>query len=221
MSHAFDRPAHGHRPWDNFAAYVVAMGANLWAFECIAELLSLLFQAMIGMPLHMVIWSASLLFNGITVQGPGLVLPLRILYHVLPGRYLVHAASWNVFMPTGYQGAVSCAAGVDVISTPSGPAYCPPSGFHCPNATSSLVCFGETGRQVLDSIHHNCNSISSDDERGHDLLMMLAFVLVFKAAYVALLVAKCQPVAIRPRATGGASSAWAQSRKQVGAATPP
>eukprot|EP00965_Chrysotila_dentata_P118892 3931538-Pleurochrysis_carterae.AAC.1 len=55
-----------------------------------------------------------------------------------------------------------------------------PNGFYCPADNSALACFGKTGDQILESANSNYESITSDDERLVDLVVMLAIALVFK-----------------------------------------
>ena len=82
-------------------------------------------------------------------------------------------------------------------------------GFDCSPINSTQVrsvgCYGRTGEQVLDSMGLNFHSLSSKDTLTEDCLVMVAIALVFKLAYVAVLLIKVRKVA-RVRQVGPASA---------------
>merc|ERR1711966_456392 len=102
--------------------------------------------------MYVQMWSAGILFCGLVFKGNDVIWPFRVLYYVLPLRYMFNLAGYDLYMPTSYSGALSCVPGVESVVTLSGNTTCGANGFYCPTATTSLECLGQTGQQVLDSL---------------------------------------------------------------------
>jgi len=189
--------AVGGWPWDNFGTFVLAMACSLWGFECMAQFFSLQKNPIVGMLLYVQMWSAGILFCGLVFKGEDVIWPFRLLYYILPLKYMFNAGGRDIFIPTTYAGALSCAAGVDTITTTYGTTTCGADGFYCPDSTTSLTCLGQTGAQVLDSLHHTYESVSSKDDRVIDIVIMLGIGCAFKLMYIAVFARQCSPVQLR------------------------
>jgi len=165
--------------WSNFGTFFIAYAASTWGWECLAQLLSLQSNPVLGMLNFVNAWSAGLLFCGLLFRGEDVIWPLRIFYYVLPLKWLFNSAAYDIYTPVVYPDAELCTAGSDPM--------CSMLGYKCTNLTS-INCFGHTGAQVLDTLHYSFPTLSSKDERGLDIACILAFTVALKVMYAICLV---------------------------------
>lgn len=147
---------------------------TIWSFECAAELQAIQFgNPLVGMLMFMNIWFSSFLFAGVMVPERDVIWPFRLFTYTLPLRWFLSGAMFIDFKDTTFSGAYPVATG---------------RGYACPlEGVDDRVCYGYTGRQVLDSIGATYKSISSEDTVGMDCLYILIIGLVFKLSAVLLL----------------------------------
>jgi len=160
--------------WSHFGTFFLAYTASAWGWECLAQLMSLMGNPVLGMLNYVSAWSAGILFCGLVFRGEEVIWPLRTFYYILPMKWLFNSAAYDVYMPAVYTDAQLCTPMVD-------PA-CTMAGFKCANLTS-INCFGHTGEQVLDTLHYSFDALTSDDERALDLGAILAFAVAVKLMY--------------------------------------
>jgi len=169
-------PAFGIGGWDwsNFGTFFIAYAASTWGWECLAQLLSLQSNPVLGMLNFVNAWSAGLLFCGLLFRGEDVIWPLRLFYYVLPLKWLFNSAAYDIYTPVVYPDAELCTPGSDPM--------CSMLGYKCANLTS-INCFGHTGAQVLDTLHYSFPTLSSKDERGLDIACILGFSVALKVMY--------------------------------------
>ena len=177
--------AIGGWPWDNFITYVFLYSINLWVFDSLAQLLAVLFKnPVIGMLGYLGFWSSSIVFCGLVFRGGDVVWPFRALYYALPLKWLFNATGYDVFGPTrSYSGAELCTPGENVTGADGAVYSCTAGGFYCEGAKTSFGCWGNTGSQVLQTLHMSYESLDDKDERLLDFGILIAFVASLKMAY--------------------------------------
>mmetsp|Transcript_56160 Transcript_56160/g.111487 ORF Transcript_56160/g.111487 Transcript_56160/m.111487 type:complete len:1121 (-) Transcript_56160:482-3844(-) len=179
--------AIGGWPWDNFVFFVLEYSTSLFVFESFAQLLSVAFKnPVIGLLQFMMAWSCSLVFCGLVFRGNDVVWPFRILYYIMPFKWLFNALGYDIYTPTLYSGAATCVSNTN-ITTNEGVGLCQSSGFYCLDTSKSIGCYGRTGQQVLATLHLTYESLNVDDERPLDVGILIGMAFVLKVAYSFLL----------------------------------
>jgi len=197
--------AFGGWPWEHFFTYVVQAGMSFLIFESLAQLLAVTIQSpVVAMLPFMGYWGSHILFCGLVFKGTDVIWPFRVFYYLLPLKYSFNSAAYDIYTDTTWDGALECVSGATVV-TEQGVGLCDLKGFYCPNATSSLHCFGRTGAQVLETLHHSYESVNSDDERVFNFLILLAQIVVFKV-FFAVALWRAVASSDSPRAVAGTSS---------------
>ena len=140
--------AVGGWPWDNFVTFVLQYACNLFVFESLAQLLIVaLPNPILGMLAFLMYWTTSIVFCGLVFRGGDVIWPFRLLYYVMPLRWLFNGLGYDLYTPSTYDGAFECVPGENV-ETDQGIATCAATGFYCTDASQSLGCYGRTGSQV-------------------------------------------------------------------------
>jgi len=106
------------------------------------------------------------------VRTEDVIWPLRALCHIVPFRYAVKAMAFEEFINSTFKGAERCNPRVDL--------GCKPEGYMC----KSRACHGETGAEVLDSLHVIFSAISSEDETEMCILWLVIFCVTIKSLYL-------------------------------------
>jgi len=141
-------------------------------FEFTAELLAVTTTHFsVGMLAFMGVWFANFLFGGMLVKDDDVLWPLRLTCYILPMRYGTQSIAYEEFIDSTWAGAISC------NSTET---TCSDRGFIC----DSRPCYGQTGTQVLDSLHIGFNLISSENRTVQSIMYMLIYCLVMKVLYI-------------------------------------
>eukprot|EP00961_Rhodomonas_salina_P182921 2469545-Rhodomonas_salina.1 len=95
-----------------------------------------------GMLLYLCMWFSSFLFAGIMVPEKDVIWPFRVFAYVLPLRWCLASMAYIEFADVDYEGG-DCEPG--------------------------LGCYGTDGKEVLDSLGLQFQSISSDDNVARDI----------------------------------------------------
>ena len=96
-------------------------------------------------------WFAATLFTGLVFRPNDVIWPIRLLYYILPFKYLFNGLAWSLFHGTTYSGAQLCPTGDASLDA----LYCPAGnpGFYCPAVYEGTLppqaCWGRTGDQIL------------------------------------------------------------------------
>lgn len=180
-------------PWGSFPSVLLVCAANLWAFECIAQLFSLVASPISGMLQCLALWVCSLLFCGLTIQGADILWPIRAFYYLLPLKWALSTAVYQVAIHCpDYTGTIACDVGRDT--------FCPSRGFLCagtPDDPLGVVCFGQNSTQIMASLHHHFPAFSERDTMRRDLAAILLIGSAFKTVYAVLLCRRCR-VGVQP-----------------------
>lgn len=114
------------------------------------------------------------------VPEKDVIWPFRVCCYVLPLRWFLSAAMFIDFKDTTFSGAYPTASG---------------KGYACPlEGLDNSVCYGHTGKQVLDSIGATYKSVSSDDTVAMDCAYIFIIAIVFKLSSILLLQKKSMNV---------------------------
>eukprot|EP00961_Rhodomonas_salina_P263591 3562368-Rhodomonas_salina.1 len=156
----------------NFGQMMVLIAASLWAFECMAQALSVLFKnPLLGMLTFMNMWFAAFLFAGVMVPIDNVIWPFRLLAYVLPLRWTLSSMMTIEFKDTTYSGAVPANNEL---------------GYTCPEF-KDVTCYGITGNQVLSSLGESYKSFGREDNVTRDIGIILAIAGVWKLAFCVML----------------------------------
>lgn len=84
-------------------------GTQLWAFECLAQLFSMVANPILGLMLFMQVWFMAFLFTGIAVPIENVLWPFRVLCYSLPYRWALTSMIFLAFYYTPpYDGVCRC-----------------------------------------------------------------------------------------------------------------
>jgi len=115
------------------------------------------------------------------VPETDVVWPLRALCLLLPMKYTLASLVYAEFHDTQWEGVVA-----DNSSS---------QGFSCPEDTTGLACYGQSGVQVLQSFSINFRAISAEDNFWRDVSAIVAIALCFKFLYLVIAGLKCRGIA--------------------------
>jgi len=141
--------------------------------EYVAEFLAVVTSNfLLGLMLFMGMWFGELLFNGVLVRDEEVIWPLRIACYLLPQRYGLQAMVYEEFIDSTFEGAERC--------NPLEDMGCKPEGYMC----KTRACFGETGAEVLDSLHVHFDLLSSENTTAECVMYLLIFCVAIKVLYI-------------------------------------
>jgi len=174
----------GGWPWDNFVTSVLLIGVNLWVYENLGQLLTVIFKnPVIGMLAFLMFWTASIVFCGLVFRGKDVIWPFRLMYYILPLRWVFNGVGWDIYTPESFSGASLCVPGTNYTSNTLSNLACTQTGFYCDDASSSFGCWGSTGSQVLTTLHLTYESLDASDDRVMDFAIMIGMSLTLKACF--------------------------------------
>jgi len=160
----------------NPAKYWIVVSINaltLLSFELFAELVAASTSHFaIGVQGFLGYWFSSFLFCGVLVRNEDVIWPLKILCYILPFRYGLTSMVHEEFIDSKFEGAERC--------NPSADLGCRAQGYKC----KTRACFGETGAEVLDTLHVHFSSFSSKDETETCIMWLLVFCVTIKVLYI-------------------------------------
>jgi len=153
--------------------HLVSINAlSLLSFELFAELLSVSTSHFaMGVQAFLGFWFSSFLFCGLLVRDEDVIWPLRVLCYILPLRYCLKSMVYEEFIDTTFEGAERCNPTLDL--------GCRAEGYMC----KTRACFGETGAEVLDSMHVHFSLFNSEDETEMCVWWLVIFCVTIKLLY--------------------------------------
>ncbi len=176
----------------NFFEIISMYALMLFAFECIARCMSVIFTVpLIGMLGYMNIWFTSFLFSGIMVPEDQIIYPFRVLVWLLPLNWGMSTIAWLDINDSTYKGAYLCekdSGRTDCLNHFDSNGQRKWPGWTCSKAPNGeynpTQCLGYTGGQALDSIGITFESISSFDNLGRNMSYNTAISLTVWLFYV-------------------------------------
>eukprot|EP00935_MAST-01C_sp_MAST-1C-sp1_P001639 g1639.t1 len=170
---------------------VLMYACVFWSFDAMAQLVAVQFHnPLLGMLEYMMLWFASFLFAGVIVDREAVIWPLRLFSYLSPLYYAMQGITYLEFSELNYAGAAPCNPSIDSECTTY---HDPTVGFKC-NASIELVCYGFTGKQVLDGLGVSYKSISSKNTLGDNFLYILIFCVACKMLYYTIVLARMDRV---------------------------
>mmetsp|Transcript_27970 Transcript_27970/g.65187 ORF Transcript_27970/g.65187 Transcript_27970/m.65187 type:complete len:672 (-) Transcript_27970:270-2285(-) len=149
-----------------FGKLLVLFTAVFWSFECIAQLLSLQRNPLLGMLSFINFWFTAFLFAGFFVREADVIWPFKAFVYILPLRWSIAAIVRSEFEGSVFDGAV-------LADTPD--------GFECIGETP--VCYGRTGTQVVKTLAKTFDLFDTADTFEQQLGYIIAIGLAFKLFY--------------------------------------
>jgi len=128
------------------------------------------------------VWFCAFLFAGMFVPEDQVVWPLRIFCSISPLKWALRGMMYIEFSDTTWAGAVECVVGSSLGCT-SHQSEPNATGWECPGL-DPLLCLGYTGKQVLDSMGKQYESLSSEDTVLVDSLILVGISCFFKICTV-------------------------------------
>jgi len=158
-----------------FFPIVFVWAANLWSFECVAQVFSVLFtNPLIGMMSFVMYWFGAFVFAGMFVPVEDIVWPFRIFAYTMPLKYALRSTIYLDFHGSTF----NCGASGNLMS-------------------DNDICTPMSGGQVLDFFNQQrvFKMVSDSDQVGRDIGILLAIGAAFKLMYFGLLLAKASNTA--------------------------
>merc|ERR1719378_465438 len=84
----------------SFVQFVLAYAVFLWGFECLAQLLSLVANPLLGMLTYLNLWFTAFLFAGAFLPASDVIWPFRALCYALPISWAMPVFSYLEFKTT-------------------------------------------------------------------------------------------------------------------------
>ena len=166
----------GDVDWGRFHIAWFMTSAHLLCFEQFAQLLSLYRIPLVGMLLYLLMWFIFFLFCGLQFDPVNVIWPIRAVDYFSPSRLALPTLTHCLFIgEPDYSGAVLCNSTV---------AGCLPGGYHCPDGGVSMLCFGVSGAQILDSLGVRYPSVSSRDESDESFAKLLGLAAFIKLLFL-------------------------------------
>eukprot|EP01033_Poteriospumella_lacustris_P013703 gene13704-biopygen6226 len=159
---------------------------TLYSYESIAQVFAVVFSnPLLGMLQYVNIWFASFLFNGLFLPIKSIPWPFRVFSYILPFRYNIRSMAYQEYAEgPDWGGAVLCDPATD--------SSCLPGGYKCTDTSASAVCFGRTGKQVLQSIHHVFDTFNSQDTFNTDVAILIGIAIICKIMFVVVMSVKAR-----------------------------
>jgi hypothetical protein len=79
-----------------------------------------------------------------------------------------------------------------VLCDPATDSSCLAGGYKCTDTSASAVCFGRTGKQVLQSIHHVFDTFNSQDTFNTDVAILIGIAIICKIMFVVVMSVKAR-----------------------------
>ena len=177
-----------------FPKMLAIHSCTLYAYECMAQLCSILFvNPLLAMLLYLMLWFASFLFSGLLVPVDDVTWPFRALCYVLPLGWSLRTMAGVEFRDTLWEGAVLCPTsgeeGCSYHADGDGNEILP--GWTCGPTGLPGLCSGRTGAQVLDTLSLNYKQFTSRDTTGDDILYCIVIGIFCKICSAYLLNKEC------------------------------
>ncbi|KAL3921045.1 MAG: hypothetical protein SGPRY_005037 [Prymnesium sp.] len=178
--------------WDGFGANLFIMAVGLWALDACAQLQSVIDNPLMGMMNQMNIWFFSFCYAGIWLPVDDIIWPFRAFCYILPYRWQLPAVAYNMlaYSPR-YEGAHRCDPTTSlaiegpyngtILDCNSRTLDPDGYGFYCGADVNVASCYGQTGRQILDSFGTVFRTIQSTDPDIGDFWFLYAMLLVAMA----------------------------------------
>jgi len=160
---------------EKYVTMVLIHSLLMTCCEFTAELCSVAAsQAPIGILIYLALWFMQFLFSGMLVQDDDVVWPIKIFCYILPKRYALHSMLYSEYTGSTFEGTQPCNVTTETAT------FCYSGGFKCATRT----CYGRTGTQVLDSLHHIFTLITSENKIALHVSYMIIYLTTAKVLYI-------------------------------------
>ena len=177
----------GNMHWPNFPMAICIYAITLWAFEGMAQMLSVSPSVLFGLLNYLTFYFVAFLFSGLFVDPGDVIWPLRIFCYCLPLGWSFQSSMFAIFhSQPDYNGAMDCIPG-DLM--PDG-VICGRQGFYCssPSDPAGAVCFGRTGDQLLNSLSLRFTILGDEGHYVRNISLILSFGVFCRLVFVAQIV---------------------------------
>mmetsp|Transcript_48887 Transcript_48887/g.122168 ORF Transcript_48887/g.122168 Transcript_48887/m.122168 type:complete len:708 (+) Transcript_48887:404-2527(+) len=151
-----------------FGRMVILFTLTFWSFECMAQVLSLVRNPLMGMLTYINFWFTAFLFAGFFAREVDVVWPFKAFVYILPLRWSIAAIVRTEFEQSTFDGA-------ELANNEF--------GFSCPNLPSEEICFGRTGNQVLKTLARTFPLFEPTDTFAQELGYIFAIGCAFKLCF--------------------------------------
>ena len=154
----------------NFGLMMVIFACYIYAWEAMAELLSVAFEnPLLGMMQFMGLWFSAFLYGGFLIPGEDIYWPLKIFFYILPIKYTVRSMNYVDNIDAKFDG---CAKYDD----------------------DEQFCFGQDA--LLKNVGSIYPLITDENTLSTDIGIVLAIAAFFKLQYIIILVVKSRAAAL-------------------------
>jgi hypothetical protein len=149
-------------PGSAFGMGLLWWSLTMYAFECVAESLSVWFEdPILGMFQFTNYWFGSLLFAGVVIPKRDMFWPFELFYHVFPVSYYVRSQLYNLIHDTTWEICIKAE-----------------------NPNSPVCAFPPSGTNVLEEMSR-VYVVESDGNIAQDLAGLAGIAFFWKLTYIA------------------------------------
>uniref|UniRef100_A0A7S2YIE4 ABC-2 type transporter domain-containing protein n=1 Tax=Entomoneis paludosa TaxID=265537 RepID=A0A7S2YIE4_9STRA len=150
-------------PGASFGLCIIIFACAMYVFESVAEALSVWFEdPILGMLQCMNFWFGAFLFGGFLISQDDLYWPFELFYYIMPYQYHLRSFVYNYFSEISWE---AC----DPVLNPQ-----------------QAVCVNSTNADdIIDAFGRIYPLISSDDQTGFDIVILIIIGTVFKLMFIA------------------------------------
>lgn len=175
--------AIGNWHWSAFGPCLLLWAAIMWAWESIAQLMSIAPHFVLGMLNYQGMWFIGVVVCGIVLRPQDVIWPFRSFFYIVPYSYGFKAIGKTFWSRTpNYGGAELCDSSDPLCSL----------GYTCPEATSLQGCWGVTGQQIMTATNVVYDGIDPNADVAFNVVMVLVITAVAKVCYTVQLYFFCR-----------------------------
>jgi len=170
-------------PWESFGTVFIVQALVLLVFETGAQFFALLYDksVLVGLILFLGAFFGAFFYNGFLLRQSDCSWPFKLFFYFSPLRWSTPMTAHAVFMELTFNGTAPCE-----IST-----LCS-RGFYCPSDPVGFACWGETGEQVITSLHELYPTVNPDIDYGQGFGLLAGYVCFNKLLHLLLFLHKCR-----------------------------
>jgi ABC-type multidrug transport system ATPase subunit len=176
----------GDLNWASFPIALVLYAVTFWAFEGLAQALSIFPNVIYGLFMFLNLYFVAFLFCGMFVDPMDVVWPIRAFCYFLPLGWTLQSYMYALYhhLPDS-KGTMPCVPGAALETG----GVCTAQGFYCYSESdpTGAVCYGENGDQILRSLSVQFTIFDDEGHYGRNIAFIVAFGALCRVGYVGAL----------------------------------
>lgn len=173
----------GDLHWGSFPIVVTLYALTFWAFEGLAQMLSVFSNVIYCLFAFLNMYFTAFLFCGMFVDFEDVVWPLRAFCYFLPLGWTLQSYMYGLYhdLPD-HAGTFTCTPGEALDAG----GVCTTQGFYCYSDAdpSGAVCYGKSGDQILNSLSVQFTIFGDEGHYGRNIGFIVAFGVLCRLGYM-------------------------------------